>query len=211
MFTGIVQKVARVQSIRHAGAASKLWLDLEDLSQDVSVGDSVMVDGVCLTATAMEGDRVAFDVSSETLRKTALGELQRGQGVNVELAVRPQDRFGGHFVSGHIDGTGRLVEKVKRPGETRLTVEVPPELTDQMITKGSVAIDGISLTIATLSSGRVEVSLIPHTLASTNLPEKMAGDRVNVECDMIGKWVQKFASRKRTTGLSMEKLRESGY
>lgn len=213
MFTGIVQKVAQVRVIRHAGAASVLWLDLGDLAHEVEIGDSVMVDGVCLTATDIEAGGVAFDVSTETLERTTLGSLRRGAGVNVELAMRPQDRFGGHFVSGHIDGTGRLLEKAKRPGETRLRVEVEPELTGQMIMKGSVAMDGISLTVAGLARGRFEVSLIPHTLAVTSLRDKGAGEPVNIECDMIGKWVRKFArqSEQGEGPLTMEKLRENGF
>jgi riboflavin synthase len=213
MFTGIVQKVAEVQTVRHAGAASVLWLELDDLAREVKVGDSVMVEGVCLTATDIEAGGVAFDVSSETLDRTTLGLLQRGAGVNVELAMRPQDRFGGHFVSGHIDGTGRMIAKTKRPGETRLRVKVEPELTEQMIMKGSVAVDGISLTVAELARGRFEVSLIPHTLAMTNLRDKAAGDPVNIECDMIGKWVRKFARQSEGDEdlLTMDKLRENGF
>lgn len=171
-----------------------------------------MVDGVCLTATSIEGNTGAFDVSSETLRLTTLHNLDRGSQVNVELAMTPRDRFGGHFVSGHVDGTGRILDKARRPGETRLRVGVSDALTNQMIMKGSVAVDGISLTVAGLSSGSFEVSLIPHTIEWTTLRTKNAGAEVNIECDMIGKWVKKLMhnAEGQTDGLTMEQLRENG-
>ncbi len=209
MFTGLVQRVAEVTSVRHKGTSSVIRLDLGELSAEVGPGDSVLVDGVCLTATARLDGGTQFDVSAETLRLSTLGDLTRGARVNVEPAMRPTDRFGGHFVSGHVDGTGTILSKTRSSGETRLRVKVPTALTDLMVMKGSVAVDGISLTIAGLEKGAFEVSLIPHTLSATTLGEKTAGRRVNVECDMIGKWVRRFLSR--PGGLSLDRLREQGF
>lgn len=213
MFTGIVQQVAEVRAVRNRGTASTVHLDLAELTDKVNTGDSVMVDGVCLTATSFAGGQWAFDVSSETLRRTTLGELQPGSVVNVELAMQPTDRFGGHFVSGHVDGVGQIRDLSQKPGETRMGVRIDPALSDQMIMKGSVAVDGISLTVADLEDGYFEVSLIPHTMETTTLPEKKTGDDVNIECDMIGKWVKKFTQMEATEDnqLSMETLRENGF
>lgn len=213
MFTGIVQKVADVRAVRNRGTASSVQLDLAELTDEVKTGDSVMVDGVCLTATDFAGGQWAFDVSSETLRRTTLGDLQPGFAVNVELAMRPSDRFGGHFVSGHVDGVGQIRDLSKKPGETRMRVKTDPTLSNQMILKGSVAVDGISLTIAELGDGYFEVSLIPHTMDATTLPKKKTGDDVNIECDMIGKWVKKFTQQEASDDhqLSMDTLRENGF
>ena len=215
MFTGIVQKVVEVASIQHKGASSAIALEMAELAADVKAGDSVMADGVCLTATHVRGSVAEFDVSAETLRLTTLGSLQRGSRVNVELAMRPDDRFGGHFVSGHVDGVGTIERITPLPGETRLRVRVPQELSDRMIMKGSVAMDGISLTVAALENGAFEVSLIPHTLDATTLSGKKPGARVNIECDMIGKWVLRLLGKGGTAGtggrLTMKKLREEGF
>jgi len=213
MFTGIVQQIAQVAEIRRSGAAAVVALDLAERTADVSVGDSVMVDGVCLTAGAVNGSRAEFDVSSETLRLTTLGELRRGSAVNVEAAMRPTDRFGGHFVSGHVDGTGTILQKAPRPGEVRLRVGVTPQLAAQMVMKGSVAVDGISLTVAALEDTAFEVSIIPHTLEATTLKDKNAGTRVNIECNMIGKWVRRLLgdAAERPGALTMDKLKELGF
>jgi len=216
MFTGIVQKVACVSGMARHGSSAALRLELDELAPEVRTGDSVLVDGACLTAVAIRGGDVAFDVSAETLRLTTLGSLKTGDRVNVELAMRPTDRFGGHFVSGHVDGLGRVLKKTPLPGETRLRVGVPPDLARMMVMKGSVAVDGISLTIAGLEDGAFEVSLIPHTLEATTLQFKGPGAHVNVECDMIGKWLRKFAAEADRaegdgSGLSQHSLEEQGF
>jgi riboflavin synthase len=212
MFTGIIQQVGRVLAVRGAAQARVLSIDAEALAAAIAVGDSVCIDGVCLTATALAGRRVDFDVSAETLRLTTLGELKPGDGVNLEPALQVGDRLGGHFVSGHADGTGSIRRMERLPGEVRLEVEVPERLTDLMILKGSVAVDGISLTIAALRPGAFEASLIPHTLAVTTLQHKAAGDRVNIECDMIGPWVRKLlGGREPAGGLTIRDLEEQGF
>lgn len=215
MFTGIVEKVATVTNAARLGSAMLLELDLGALAPQVRVGDSVLVDGVCLTATAGRAGRVDFDVSAETLRLTTLGGVRAGAGVNVELAMRPTDRFGGHFISGHVDGVGTVLAITPLPGETRLKVRAPEEAARMMVRKGSVAVDGVSLTIAALGDDAFEVSLIPHTLAATTLRAKKRGDQVNVECDMIGKWVRKFVASgpddQAAPGLTLRKLEEQGF
>jgi riboflavin synthase len=216
MFTGIVQAVAKVQTLQRRGAASVLSLPLPELAAEIAVGDSVLVNGVCLTACRRQGSAVDFDVSSETLRRTALGDLRPGQAVNVELALRPTDRFGGHFVSGHVDGVGRVAENRRLPGEQRLRIAVDRDLAAWMIPKGSVAVDGVSLTIAGLGADWFAASLIPHTLAASNLDGRRPGDSVNIECDMIGKWVRKLLGPNARTEppaerLNLETLEQEGY
>jgi riboflavin synthase len=213
MFTGIVQKTAEVAELQHRGASAEITVSFGKLAGEVRIGDSVLVDGVCLTVTTREGERATFDVSSETLSRTTLGTLRRGGEVNVELAMLPTDRFGGHFVSGHIDGTGAIAELSSEPGQTRLRVNCARELTDMMIHKGSVAVDGISLTVAELRAGSFSISIVPHTLAQTTLEGKSPGDAVNIECDMIGKWVRRFVRKEGAApdGVTLERLREEGF
>jgi len=213
MFTGIIQQIGAVVGVRGTAQARVLTIDVGALASGVAVGDSVCVDGVCLTATAVDGSRIDFDVSAETLRLTTLGNLRSGDRVNLEPALRAGDRLGGHFVSGHVDGTGVIRRKAQLPGEVRLEVEAPERLTDLMIMKGSVAVDGISLTIAALRPGAFEVSLIPHTLAATTLQHKDAGARVNIECDMIGRWVRKLLGgiAPPSAGPSIADLEEQGF
>jgi riboflavin synthase len=213
MFTGITQQVGRVVAARGDGQARVLRVDAGPLGRHIGVGDSVCVDGVCLTATDVDGSHVEFDVSAETLRLTTLGGLGPGGAVNLEPALQVGDRLGGHFVSGHADGTGVIRRMARLPGEVRLEVEAAERLTDLMILKGSVAVDGISLTVAALRSGAFEVSLIPHTLAATTLQHKGAGDRVNIECDMIGRWVRKLLGGQEAapSGPSIGELEEQGF
>ena len=191
MFTGIIQQVGRVAAIRGGGQSRVLSIEAGALASRVSVGDSVCVDGVCLTAAALDGGRISFDVSAETLRLTTLGDVRTGAPVNLEPALQVGDRLGGHFVSGHADGTGVIRRLEQLPGEVRLEVEAPEPLTDLMILKGSVAVDGISLTIAALR----------------------AGDRVNIECDMIGRWVRKLLGRQEQApgALTISDLEAQGF
>ncbi len=211
MFTGIVEHVGRIVGLSDSGSFRVLRIDIGPLARDAHEGASLSVDGVCLTVTGLAGASAEFDVSAETLRHTTLGERRNGDLVNLEGALRAGAQIGGHFVSGHVDDVG-LIRHVRRlPGEVRLEVEAAPALTDMMIKKGSVAIDGISLTIAELSGERFEVALIPYTLEHTNLRDKGAGERVNIECDMIGRWVKRMVTQSAaTSGLTMEGLERMG-
>jgi len=192
MFTGIVQKTSDVTSVRRKTQSLELKVRLAELAGEVRIGDSIMIDGVCLTATSTSGEVVSFDVATGTAALTTLNGLEPGRYVNVELAMQPTDRFGGHFVSGHVDGTGEVMRADRKRGEIKMRIKAAPELTDQMIPKGSVAVNGVSLTIAELGHGWFELNLIPHTIHVTTLDSATAGDLVNIECDMIGKWVMRL-------------------
>ena len=214
MFTGIIQHVGSVRAVARRGQERSLTIDCGDLAREVAVGDSICVDGTCLTATDVQPPDVRFDVGAETLRLTTLGQANEGTSVNLEPALRVGDRLGGHFVSGHVDGLGTVRRLAELPGEVRLAVEVPPALTDQMVMKGSVAVDGVSLTIATLERGVFEVSLVPHTLAQTTLLRRAPGARVNVECDLIGRWVRRLLGRDAPSeagDLTIRELEEQGF
>jgi len=216
MFTGIIRKVAEVRRVSRRSGAAVLRVALCELAQEVGPGDSVAVDGVCVTATKVQNGEMEFDVSSETLSLTTLGGLRQGDEVNVELALRAGDRFGGHFVSGHVDGTGTIRQMRRLAGECRMTVAAGAELLAQMVQKGSVAVDGVSLTVARLLPDAFEVSLIPYTLEATTLGRKRPGDRVNIECDMIGKYVRRLQERNSAAGqsggsIAVQRLAEEGF
>lgn len=201
MFTGIVEGIARVTEVLpRAGAARRLVLDLGALAAEVRVGDSVAIDGTCLTAVELAGARVAFDVIQETLDKTTLGELAPGGVANVERPLRADARLHGHVVSGHVDGTGTIRLKRAEPGQVRLEVALDPALSRYLIPKGSVTIDGISLTVVDAEREWFSVALIPHTLAVTTLGGKGEGRRVNLEMDAIGKWVERLLDPWRRPG-----------
>ena len=214
MFTGIVQHVGTVTAMRRAAESAVLVIDAGPMAAEAAVGDSICVSGACLTATAISDMIVDFDVSAETLRLTTLGQLRQGSRVNLEPSLRIGDKLGGHFVSGHVDGVGAIRQLAERPGEVRLAVEVEPRLAGDMILKGSVAVDGISLTIAALDDASFECSLIPETRRATTMQFHRPGARVNVECDMIGRWVRKLLAAQtggRHGDVSVEDLREQGW
>jgi riboflavin synthase len=192
VFTGIVEGQAVVLGLHPRGQAHRLVLDMGSLASDVRVGDSVAIDGACLTAVVVHGGQVEFDVIRETIERTAFVTLRVKDRVNVERSMRADGRFHGHVVSGHVDGTGKLQVKRAEPGQVRVVVEVPPRLTTFMIEKGSVTLDGISLTIVEVGPSSFSVALIPHTLEVTTLGAKQPGALVNVEVDPMGKWVHRL-------------------
>jgi riboflavin synthase alpha subunit len=197
VFTGIVTQRARVVSVGAPRGASpvRLEVELERPVDGLALGASVALDGVCLTAAAVAGGRVGFDVVPETLRRTTLGGLRPGDRVNVEPALRSGDPLGGHLVQGHVDGVG-TVEAVERAGaDVRMTVRLPDALRGSTIPKGSVAVDGVSLTVGESEEGRFSVYLVPHTLAATGLASKGPGDPVNLEADVVGRWVEHHVRR----------------
>jgi riboflavin synthase len=209
MFTGLVEIFGTITGIKNIG--SSMVLSVKPLSEfEVQLGDSVAVNGVCLTVTKHNGD-LAFDVSPETLKSTSLGELQISAKVNLERALRLSDRLGGHIVSGHVDGMGTVRDK-KQVGEyTFFTFDSPPEILKYIVKKGSIAIDGISLTVVDLDHRSFSVAIIPHTLASTNLGDKGIGHRVNLEADIIGKYVEKLLGPKNSDASLMGLLKEKGF
>lgn len=189
MFSGIIEELGRVRSITPVGEAMRLRVTATEVAQGVKVSDSVAVNGVCLTVTNVSPDTVSFDVIPETLSKTSLGQLGPGSPVNLERALRVGDRLGGHFVQGHVDATGEVINVYTEGEWYMITVRAPEEVRPYLIPHGSISMDGVSLTVARLSGDEFSVALIPHTLKLTNLGDKKPGDLVNLEGDMIGKYV----------------------
>lgn len=192
MFTGIVQAVGTIRRIEARGGDFRLFVDASAVAAEFAVGDSLCVSGVCLTVVACENRIHAFDVSTETLALTTLGALREGDAVNLEPALRLSDRLGGHLVSGHVDGIGRVVAIAPDARSQRWTFEVPAPLSRYIAVKGSVCIDGVSLTVNDVGANRFGVNLIPHTVEVTTFRGKRAGDPVNVEVDLIARYVERL-------------------
>jgi riboflavin synthase len=191
VFTGLIEDVGTVESVESGADGARLRIATR-LAGEVGEGDSIAVDGVCLTATNVGDGRFETDAMNQTLTVTGLGDLEAGARVNLELAMRASDRLGGHIVQGHVDGVGELVSVVDDGFARRLRVKLPQELLRYAIDKGSIALDGVSLTVAALGDDWAEVSLIPETLERTNLGRAEEGRRVNVECDLIAKHVERL-------------------
>lgn len=200
MFTGIVECVGRVASIESGPAGAVLWVEAPGIGSALALGASVAVDGVCLTVTQVDGERLRFDAVPETLERTALGDRRAGDAVNLERALRADGRFEGHIVQGHVDGTGR-VESLEPEGEgVRLRIACAPEALAEMVPKGSIAVDGVSLTLAALDEHGFEIALVPHTLRHTTLGRRTPGARVNLEFDVIGKYVRRLLAQSAAQG-----------
>ncbi len=212
MFTGIIEEVGTVEVIETRAAGARLRLQCQAVLDGTGEGASISVNGVCLTAVDLRGTSFAADATPETMRRSNLGDLRRGSPVNLERPLSPGGRLGGHIVQGHVDGTGDLLSlEALGDGNWWLKVRVPRELERYLVEKGSVAIDGISLTIASVDGGVVSVSVIPHTYENTNLRNRRSGDRLNLECDILAKYVEKLLSARETKGLTIEKLKDLGY
>ena len=215
MFTGIVEELGTIRSIRRGAASAVLSIGAEAVLSDLRIGDSVAVNGVCLTATGVDGSGFTADVMHETLQRSSLGALGPGSRVNLERAMAADGRFGGHIVSGHIDGTGTIAERRRDDNAVWYTVAAAPGLLRYVVEKGSIAIDGISLTVASVEADRFSVSVIPHTAAVTLLGAKGPGDVVNLETDIIGKYVERLLRPADTpaarSGISLEFLAENGF
>lgn len=209
MFTGIVEEIGTVASVSKGARECVYMINARKILEGTRIGDSIAVNGVCLTVTGMGDGSFTADVMNESLRRSNLGDLKRGASVNLERAMAADGRFGGHIVSGHIDGTGILRSYEREANAVWLTVGADETLMRYIIMKGSVALDGVSLTVARLFSDAFAVSLIPHTGEETILLNKRVGDRINIECDIVGKYVEKLCGR--SGGISMEFLRENGF
>ncbi|MDF2667892.1 MAG: subunit alpha of riboflavin synthase [Paenibacillus sp.] len=193
MFTGIIEEIGRMRRIRKQGQAMILTIEARILLEDVKLGDSIAVNGVCLTVIAFDSDSFTVDVMPETFRLTTLARLQNGSRVNLERAMQASSRFGGHIVQGHVDTTGTIVARHRE--ENAVVFQVEPgsvEPMKYMLPHGSITIDGISLTLVAVSEQSFTVSIIPHTLAQTILEEKQPGDTVNLECDILGKYIERL-------------------
>lgn len=215
MFTGIVEEVGTVREIRKGQTSSFIEIQAKTVLSDVHIGDSIAVNGVCLTVTEFSADSFRADVMNETLNRSSLGSLRSGSHVNLERAMPANGRFGGHIVSGHIDGTG-VITDIRRDGiSVWYIIGTTAAVMRYIVEKGSVAIDGISLTVAKVTDSSFSVSIIPHTAEQTVLSYKKTGDTVNLENDIIGKYVEKLMnpqnSPKEPNGITMEFLAKNGF
>lgn len=210
MFTGIVEEVGSVSYIRGSGDSFRIGIHCKKVLEGTHIGDSIAVNGVCLTVTQFVAGGYEADVMPETMHRTGLAALKSKSAVNLERAMAADGRFGGHIVSGHIDGTGRIQSMEVDENAVWYTIEAKPEQLCYIVEKGSIAIDGISLTVAKVTDTTFSVSVIPHTRANTSLSNKKAGDSVNLECDIIGKYVEKLLGlKKETTETKEAKLTEA--
>lgn len=195
MFTGIVESVGRVRALEPQGEKTRLVIEASAIGEGLPIGASVAVNGACLTVVAVTGPDVCFEAVRETLDRTSLGALRAGSRVNLERAMRADGRLDGHIVQGHVDATGRVRAIERRADDVRFAVDCDAAFADLLVPKGSVAIDGVSLTVVEVLADGFDVALIPHTLAVTTLGEKQAGDPVNLEADVLGKYVKKYLER----------------
>ena len=214
MFTGIIEEIGTVRRIERGAKGARLTIGAKAVLEGTKIGDSIATNGVCLTVTTMTADSFTADVMAETLRRSGLGALQSGSPVNLERAMPADGRFGGHIVSGHIDGTGTVAALRREDNAVWVTVHAAPSLLRYIVEKGSIAIDGVSLTVAAVDTDGFSVSIIPHTGAQTILLGKKPGDTVNLECDVIGKYVEKLLGphqEKPGSGITMDFLVQNGF
>ncbi len=215
LFTGLIEEVGVVQSVLMGTKSAKIVVGAKNILGDVKLGDSICTNGVCLTVTDYTHNSFAVDVMAETMRKSNLKNIVSGSNVNLERALRLSDRLGGHIVSGHIDGTGTIVSFDKEDNAIWVTIQPPEELLKYIINKGSIAIDGISLTVAYIDNRIFKVSVIPHTKDVTTLLNKSPGDEVNLECDMLGKYIEKLLNHTSTEdtkkNIDMDFLSQHGF
>lgn len=210
MFTGIIEEMGTVRRLERTTQSCRLTIAATIVLQDTKIGDSIAVNGVCLTVTDLQTDAFTADVMPETLRRSSLGMLHSGSLVNLERAMAANGRFGGHIVSGHIDGTGKIASKMPEGNAQIVTISAAPSLLRYIVEKGSIAIDGISLTVVKVTNSSFSVSLIPHTGDCTTLLSKRAGELVNLETDVIGKYVEKLIQSAQPT-LTTSMLKQYGY
>ena len=215
MFTGIVEEKGKIRYIQLGGESGVLSVKAKKVLQGTKIGDSIAVDGVCLTVTSLQPDGFTADVMTETIRRSSLGSCKAGSQVNLERAMAADGRFGGHIVSGHIDGTGVVQSMVREENAVWVSIETSPQILRLIVEKGSICIDGISLTVAKVDEAGFQVSVIPHTGEETTLLEKVPGNLVNLENDVIGKYVEKLLGlnekEKKEPGITMEFLEKFGF
>ncbi len=212
MFTGIIEEIGTILAIKKGTRSAVLTVKAEKIMKDMHVGDSIAVNGVCLTVISFENGQFDADVMPETLNRSSLGRLKSGSHINLERAMAANGRFGGHIVAGHIDGTGTIHEIKRDDNAVWYTINAEDKIMRYIVEKGSVAIDGISLTVAQTEKNRFKVSIIPHTMQKTVLEEKKKGDIVNLENDCVGKYVEHLLGlEKKTDGITMDFLRENGF
>lgn len=216
MFTGIIEELGTIEKINQHSEAIVMTIGAKKVLEDVQLGDSIAVNGVCLTVTSFSQKSFTVDIMPETVRSTSLSMVKNGSNVNLERAMAANGRFGGHFVSGHVDGIGKIVNRSPVDNAIYYEIEVPKELERYLLFKGSIAIDGTSLTIFGVKNNKCTVSLIPHTVKETVMGSKGPGDIVNIECDMVGKYIEqllmkRFEGEKQSGNLTESFLREHGF
>lgn len=212
MFTGIIEEIGIIKSVRRGSKSAELEVSAVKVLEDTRIGDSIATNGVCLTVTAMRNGAFLAHVMPETMSRSNLGRLKAGDRVNLERALSLNSRLGGHLVAGHVDGVGRITGRAEDENAIWITVSAAPEILRYIIEKGSVTIDGVSLTVACVDEMVFKVSVIPHTQEETTLSSKNIGDQVNLENDMIAKYVEKLMSTgKKEGGLSLEFLQANGF
>ncbi|MBK5244830.1 MAG: riboflavin synthase [Eubacteriaceae bacterium] len=216
MFTGIIEEIGKITSIHQGKKSSKLMINGNNIFDDLKLGDSVAVNGVCLTVSALENKSFIADVMSETLERSDLGDLKPGHPVNLERAMSANGRFGGHMVSGHIDGTGKIMSMLKDDNAVWIKINALEKILRGIVEKGSIAVNGISLTVARLDKESFSVSVIPHTGNETTLLTKKTGDIVNLENDIIGKYIERFLTNENQhtnneSNITMDLLTKYGF
>jgi riboflavin synthase len=212
VFTGIIEEVGTIINNKPISGGIRFTVEAQKVLEDLQIGDSINIEGACQTVVELSGNNFVVEAVGETLEKTSLGDFQLNQKVNLERPLSPSSRMGGHFVQGHINNTGKITQWYPRGENYFLEIEIPERLSRYTILEGSIAIDGISLTIAHLNKNRIGINIIPHTVKNTALQFKKIGDSVNIEVDMIAKYIEKlFASNKEPSSLTMENLKKWGY
>lgn len=209
MFTGIIEELGTVLNIERSVKSSRITIGGDKIFDDLKVGDSVSVNGMCSTAVTVSDHTFTADIMAESMRRTNLGDLKKGVRVNLERAMPLNGRFGGHIVSGHVDGTGVILSQIREDNAVWVTISAPDAVMRYVIEKGSIAIDGVSLTVAKVYADAFAVSLIPHTAAETTLLLKRSGERVNLECDIVGKYIEKFTGKQ--SGITLDFLKEHNF
>jgi riboflavin synthase len=218
MFTGLIQETGEIAVMermagQNGGAVTRITIKADQIPAALKTGDSVAVSGVCLTALDVGPHQFSADLAEETLLRTSLQRLKAGSLVNLELPARAQDRMGGHVVQGHVDGAGTIagLQKIKFRDDWHLVIDVPKELTRYIVSQGSITVEGISLTVAAIAGGRVEIAIIPHTWQATNLRALRQGDPVNIEVDVLAKYAEKMATGKTAGKLTVADLIRQGF
>ncbi|MGB8452856.1 MAG: riboflavin synthase [Anaerocolumna sp.] len=214
MFTGLIEEIGEIQNIMKSVKSAKIRIKAGVILEDAKPGDSISTNGVCLTVTEHTVDSFTVDVMAETMRRSNLNLLSQGDKVNLERALRAGDRLGGHMVSGHIDGMGTITKYEKEDNAVWITISAAGELLKYIVNKGSVSLDGVSLTVAYVDERSFKVSIIPHTRDITTLLGKKVGNQINVECDMIGKYVEKLLftkNQEKKSGIDMDFLSNTGF
>ena len=211
MFTGLIEEIGTIEQIQKHRGTLRFTLSVKEVVKDLAIDDSVALNGVCLTVVEFSKSNFQVEAVEETLNKTTFGSLKNGSQINLERSLRFSDRMGGHFVQGHVDAVGEVAAVQRQEGGVLLSIKLPAHLLKYVISEGSIAIDGVSLTIARLKENQITISLIPHTLEKTTLANLKVADKVNIEVDLIGKYVERILTRQNQSKISEEWLEEMGY